>query len=39
MIFNFDYRRVGAIRFLKIGRLYLSFGLSREYRPIGTKRS
>lgn len=34
-IINADYRKVGAIHFIKIGRLTFSFCLSRSYRPIG----
>lgn len=33
-MFNFSMRRVGGIRFLKLGRLNLSFSVSRTYRPI-----
>lgn len=32
---NFSYQRNGGIRFLKVGRIFLSFGLSKAYRPIG----
>jgi hypothetical protein len=35
-IFNIQYRRVGGIRFVKIGRLFFSFGVSRQYRPLNT---
>ena len=34
-----SYRKVGGIRFLKLGRLTLSMSVSREYRPIGGVRS
>lgn len=34
-IFNFDTRRVGGIRFVKIGRLTFSFCVSQEFRRIG----
>jgi hypothetical protein len=34
-LFNFDTRRVGGIRFIRLGRIFLSFGVSREYRPLG----
>jgi len=34
-VINADYRRVGGIRFVKIGRLTFSFCISRSYRPIG----
>ena len=33
-LFNISTRRVGGIRFLKIGRLTFSFCVSREYRPL-----
>lgn len=33
-IFNISFRRVGGIRFLKIGRLTFSFCVSRAYRPL-----
>ena len=33
-MFNICTRRIGGIRFVKIGRLFISFGLSREYRPL-----
>lgn len=32
-IFNISYRRVGGIRFLKLGRVNFSWSLSRHYRP------
>ena len=32
-MFNIDYKRNGAMRFLKIGRLTLTWSVSREYRP------
>jgi hypothetical protein len=31
---NLSTRKVGGIRFLKIGRLTLSFSISRSYRPL-----
>jgi len=34
-IFNFSQRKVGGIRFVKLGRFNVSFSLSRAYRPIG----
>jgi hypothetical protein len=34
-VINFDTRRVGGVRFVKLGRLTLSFSVSRSYRPIG----
>lgn len=36
---NFSYRRNGGIRFVKIGRLFFSFGLSKAYRPVAAKAS
>ncbi len=36
-LFNVSTRKVGGIRFVKIGRLTLSFSVSRSYRAIGTK--
>jgi hypothetical protein len=30
-----SYRKVGGLRFLKVGRLSLSFCVTRVYRPIG----
>lgn len=33
-VINADYKRVGGIRFLKIGRFTFSFCVSRSYRPI-----
>jgi hypothetical protein len=35
--FNVSTRRVGGIRFLKIGRLTLAFAVARAYRPIGER--
>ena len=32
--FNVSFRTVGGVRFLKVGRLFFSFGLSSSYRPI-----
>lgn len=34
-MFNLDYRTVGAIRFLKVGRLTVSWSVSQQFRPIG----
>ena len=34
-MFNVSYRKVGGIHFFKAGRVFVSFGLSRRYRPIG----
>jgi hypothetical protein len=36
---NFDTRRVGGIRFVRLGRIFISFGVSRSYRPLGTRES
>lgn len=36
-IFNVSTRKVGGIRFLKIGRLTFSFCVSARYRPIGKR--
>lgn len=36
-VFRWDYRRVGGLRFLKLGRLTLSWSVSREFRPIGAR--
>lgn len=33
-MFNVSWRRVGGLRFLKLGRITLMFCLSREYRPL-----
>jgi hypothetical protein len=33
-MFNFSTRRVGGLRFVKIGRLTFMFCLSREYRGL-----
>jgi hypothetical protein len=33
-MFNISYRKVGGLRFLKLGRLNFSFSISREYRAI-----
>ena len=32
--FNFSFKKVGGVRFLKLGRLFFSFGISKAYRPI-----
>ena len=34
MMFNFSTRRIGGIRFIKLGRLCFSFCLTREYKPL-----
>lgn len=36
-MFNVSYSRNGGLRFVKIGRVFFSFGLSKAYRPLGTK--
>lgn len=36
-MFNCDYRRVGGLRFLKVGRLTVSWSVSAVYRPIGAR--
>lgn len=33
-MFNISYRRVGGLRFIKIGRLCFSFCITAEYRAI-----
>lgn len=33
-IFNFSTKRVGGLRFVKLGRLTFCFSVSREYRPL-----
>lgn len=33
-LFNISYRKVGGILFVKIGRVYLSFCLTKEFRAI-----
>ena len=33
-MFNLSTRKVGGIRFLKIGRFTLAFSVSRAYRPL-----
>lgn len=33
---NISTRKVGGIRFLKLGRLTFAFSVSREYRALGT---
>lgn len=33
-MFNISTRKVGGIRFFKIGRLCLSFCITRAYRPV-----
>jgi len=36
-VFNVSCRKVGGIRFLKVGRFNVSWSVSRAYRPIGEK--
>lgn len=36
-LINADHRKVGAIHFVKIGRLTISVTLSQSYRPIRRK--
>lgn len=33
-IFNISFRRVGGLRFLKIGRFCVSFCVTATYRPL-----
>jgi hypothetical protein len=33
-VFNFSTRRVGGLRFVKLGRFTFMFCVSREYRPL-----
>lgn len=33
-MFNISTRRIGGIRFLKIGRLTISFAVARQYKPL-----
>jgi hypothetical protein len=35
---NISYRRVGGLRFLKIGRLMLTFCVTEAYRPLKAAR-
>lgn len=34
MTLNISYRKVGGLRFVKIGRLTFSWSVSREYRSL-----
>ncbi len=34
-IFNFDTKRVGGLRFIKLGRFTLMFCVSKKFAPIG----
>lgn len=38
-MFNISTRRVGGLRFVKIGRLTFSFCISRQYRPFGQRQA
>lgn len=33
-VFNFSCRKVGGLRFLKLGRFCFMFCLTREYKPL-----
>lgn len=33
-MFNFSTRKVGGLRFIKIGRLTISFSVARTYKPM-----
>jgi hypothetical protein len=33
-MFNLSYRKVGGIRFVKLGRFCFSFCVCREYKPL-----
>lgn len=33
-MFNFSTRRVGGLRFVKLGRICFSFCITREFRPL-----
>jgi hypothetical protein len=33
-MFNFSTRRVGGLRFIKLGRFTFMFCISQEYRPL-----
>lgn len=33
-VFNFSTRRVGGLRFVKLGRITFMFCVSKEYRPL-----
>jgi len=34
MIFNFSTRKVGGLRFVKLGRFCFMFTLTKEYKPL-----
>ena len=37
--FNVSFKRVGALRFLKIGRLSVSWTIARQYKPFKQSRA
>lgn len=36
-MFNFSYRKVGGLRFIKLGRLTFSWSIAAAYRPVRTE--
>jgi len=34
-MFNISTRKIGGLRFVKVGRFFFSFCITRQYRPIG----
>lgn len=36
-MFNFSTRKVGGLRFVKLGRICFSFCVTREFRPLQTQ--
>jgi hypothetical protein len=36
-MFNISTRKIGGIRFIKLGKLCLSFCVTAKYKPIGDK--
>lgn len=34
-IFNISTRKIGGLRFVKVGRFCFSFCITRSYRPLG----
>jgi len=36
-LFLIDTRKIGGLRFIKIGKLCFSFCVTKEFRPIGGK--
>ncbi|MDQ5916739.1 MAG: hypothetical protein QG584_2633 [Pseudomonadota bacterium] len=38
-ILNISTRKIGGLRFVKIGRFCFSFCITRQYRPIGSTKS